>query len=282
MKRLLVILLLTLSCLLSIAQEAPPTTFKTYSFGFSDSASVEQTLQALVGPDGSVVMDDANRRALVVATEEEHVRIAEVMKQLNHPPKNVRIEVRFEGGGTSADTMFGVSGAGRVTRKSGMSSTTITIQPQIHSSSLTHNANVMQTILVASGRTGVLRVGEDVPYLDWLMSYGLHAGYFQSELNWQKIGSYLIVEPVVVGEGPMIRIRLTPELRGLVDGNPYHTKFAGVSTEVVVMNGQTFQVGGVAKDAEFYSRFLVGVGRSGTAESIQIYLTPHIVGPNGL
>jgi len=281
MKRLLVILLLTLPCLFSIAQEAPPTTFKTYSFGFSDPVSVEQTLQALVGPDGNVVIDEANQRALVVATEEEHARIAEVMKQLNHPPKNVRIEVRFEGAGAASDTRFGISGAGRVTRKSGMSSTTITVQPQIQSSSLTHSANVMQTLLVASGRTGMLRVGEEVPYLDWLMSYGLHAGYFQSELKWQKIGSYLIVEPVVVGDGPMIRIRLTPELRGLVDGNPYHTKFAGVSTEVMVLDGQTFQVGGLAKDADFYSRFLVGVGRSGVTESMQIYLTPHIVGPRG-
>ena len=79
----------------------------------------------------------------------------------------------------------------------------------------------------------------------------------------------------------MIRIRLTPELSGLVDGNVLHTRFSGVATEVVVQHGQTFQIGGLDKDNDFYSRFLVGFDRSGGQQKLNITLTPHIVGPAG-
>jgi hypothetical protein len=75
----------------------------------------------------------------------------------------------------------------------------------------------------------------------------------------------------------MIRIRITPELSGLVNGHSLRTRFSRVATEVVVQNGQTFQIGGLDRDTDFYSRFLVGVSRSGSQQSLDILLTPRIM-----
>jgi type II secretory pathway component GspD/PulD (secretin) len=140
---------------------------------------------------------------------------------------------------------------------------------------------VAQTLLVASGRQASLRVGESVPYVDWFVDYGTRYGYLQQSINWKDVGASLIVEPVVIGEGPMIRIRLTPELSGLVDGNVYRTSFSRVATEIVVQDGQTFQIGGLDKDEDFYSRFLIGFDRSGSRQALNITLTPRIVDSSG-
>jgi hypothetical protein len=48
-----------------------------------------------------------------------------------------------------------------------------------------------------------------------------------------------------------------------------------------VQDGQTFQIGGMDKDNDFYSRFLIGFDRSGAQEALNITLTPHIVDPAG-
>jgi type II secretory pathway component GspD/PulD (secretin) len=100
-------------------------------------------------------------------------------------------------------------------------------------------------------------------------------------VNWQQVGSRLIVEPTVIGQGPMIRVRVTPELSGMVDGQPLHTRFAGATTEIVVKDGESFSIGGMAGDATFYSRFLVGRSDAGSQEQVDIVLTPHIMDLKG-
>ncbi len=268
-------------CLVASALDGVPTRFEAYSFSGSDFRAMEETVRFLAGPEASVVVDPPNSRLLVVTTDENHARIAQAMRVMDVPPVNVRINVRFAGRAVSRDTGASLGFGGEIVRKEGLAHTTIHVQPQLRDTSMQASRDVTQTLMVGSGREGVLRVGEDVPYLEWLMDYGLRWGYVQQRVNWQRVGSFLIVEPVVVGNGPMIRVRLTPELRGIVDGNPLHTRFAGVGTEVVVQDGQTFQIGGLDQDSDFYTRFLVGFGRGGAQESLQIFLTPEIVRPGG-
>lgn len=268
------------ACAAVLAQA--PTTFKTYPLTPGDTAAVEELLEALAGRDGNVVMDEARSRALVVATEENHARIADALGKVNAPPKNVRIEVRFIGRSSLRDSGASLGMEGGIEREEGMTRTRIHVTPRVRNVSLVRTDNTTQQILVGSGREASLGIGEDVPYLDWLVEYGMRGGVIVQRVNWQRVGSFMVVEPTVVGDGPMIRVRLTPELRGLVDGNPYHVRFSGLATDVVAQDGQSFQIGGLDRDAEFYSRFLVGYGRGGSEESLQIMLTPRIVGPSGL
>jgi len=274
------IILFALTVLGSLAQQEQ-SRFEVYPLGFADAQSAVEMVQAIVGPTGSVSLDEANRRLLVVATKERHSQVADMMRKLNVPPKNVRIEVRFIGSSSQRNVGAGMETAGEIVRNEGITRTTIKVKPRIENKTITASSDVAQMLLVASGRQGVLRVGESVPYVDWFVDYGLRCGYLQQRLIWKDVGSSLIVEPTVIGDGPMIRIRLTPELSGLVDETVYQTRFSRVATEVVVQDGQTFQIGGLDKDNDFYSRFLIGFDRSGGQQALNITLTPHIVGPAG-
>jgi type II secretory pathway component GspD/PulD (secretin) len=256
--------------------------FEVYSLEFADAQSALEIVKAIVGPTGNVSLDEANRRLLVVATKEKHAQVEDMMRKLNVPPKNVRIEVRFLESSSRQDVGAGMEGAGEVVRDEGITRTRIKVKPRIEHKTITASSDVAQLLLVASGRQGVLRIGESVPYLDWFVDYGLQCGYLRQRISWKDVGASLIVEPIVIGDGPMIRIRLTPELSGLVDGNVFQTRFSRVATEVVVQDGQTFQVGGLDKDSDFYSRFLVGFNRSGDQRALNITLTPRIVGTPGV
>jgi type II secretory pathway component GspD/PulD (secretin) len=128
----------------------------------------------------------------------------------------------------------------------------------------------------------VLEVGQSVPHLAWLETYALQHGYLAARVDWRHVGARLVVEPEIVGGGPAIRLRLTPELSGLVDGQPMRTRFSRVSTEVTVNSGDSFRIGGLDQDAAFYERFLVGASRSGRQESLEVVLTPTIVDAGGV
>ena len=274
MKKWLTLFILTAS-LVAFGQEAQ-NRFETYPVGYSDPAAVEQMIRSVVGTNGNVVMDEKNQRLLVITTDAGHAKIAEMMKTLNVPPRNVRIDVQFKGRGSSDESEISVSGNGEVIHEDGITYGTIKIKPRIIDQTTRTSSDVVQTLLVASGREGFLNVGESVPYLEWLTDYGLRCGYMTQKVAWQNVGARLVVQPTVVGEGGMIRIRLTPELSGLVDGQPLHTRFTKVSTEVVVQDGQTFPIGGLDQDSDFYSHFLIGRSRSGAEQTMQISLTPHI------
>ena len=281
MKLWCAIILFALTARVSCAQQEQ-SRFEVYSLGFADAQSAVEMVKAIVGPTGSVSLDETNRRLLVVATGERHAQVADMMRKLNDPPKNVRIEVRFIGSSRQQDEGAGIEAAGGIVRSEGITRTTIKVKPRIENTTIKASSDVAQLLLVASGRQGVLRVGESVPYVDWFVDYSLRCGYLQQRINWKDVGASLIVEPTVIGDGPLIRIRLTPELSGLVDGNIYQTRFSRVATEVVVQDGQTFQIGGLDKDNDFYSRFLIGFNRSGDRQALNISLTPHIMGASGI
>jgi type II secretory pathway component GspD/PulD (secretin) len=151
------------------------------------------------------------------------------------------------------------------------------LKPQVSDTSIETSSSTAQQILVSSGRQASIFVGETVPHLEWIMDYGLQAGIFTERMEWQTVGASLVVEPFVVGDGPMIRVRLTPELSGLVNGNPHRKRLTQVSTEVVVREGVPFGLGGLSENKDFYSRFLVGIDRRGNSQSLDIELVAHIV-----
>lgn len=266
---------------LGVSAQPGQSHFEVYDLGFADPSSAVDIVKVIVGPTGSVSLDEANRRLLVVATKEKHAEVASMLRKLNVPPKNVRIEVRFLGASSQQDVGAGIAASGEIVREEGITKTKIKVRPRLENTTLTASSDVTQILLVASGREGLLRVGESIPYPEWFVDYGLQWGILQRRIAWKDVGASLIVEPTVIGDGPMIRIRLTPELSGLVDGNAYQTRFSRVATEVVVQDGQSFQIGGLDKDSEFYSKFLIGFDRSGGQQALNISLTPHILGTDG-
>ena len=261
----------------AVAQQHATNRFEVYTLGTADLNSTLQAVQALAGPKGEVISDPVNHRLLVVTSGEQHAQIADLMKKLAVPPRNVLIEVSFDSAESGQAFEASAEGSGGVIFSSDGANGLFSLRPKVLDQTSSHRSSQKQTLLVSSGREGVLRVGERVPYLEWVMDYGWRrGGLLSSQLAWQEVGSFLIVQPTIVGDGPLIRVRITPELRGLVDGRPEHVRFTAVSTEVVIQDGETLPLGGLGGDQQFYDRFLVGISQGGSTQSLNIRLTPHI------
>ena len=246
------------------ADAAADKEFKTYALGSADGSNAMEIVRALIGDDGKVLLEPSTGRLLVLTTQDKQAAVAAAVRELYVTPTNVRIEVEFRGSGEQRDAGASVTTKGKVVVGSGGAHSTMRLQPRVENSLERTTSNARQELLVSSGRQGSIFIGENVGYLDWLMEYGRRYRYIEERLAWEQVGARLIAEPVVLGGGPTIRLRLTPELSGLVNGTPYHTRFA---------------LGGLDEHKEFYSRFLVGFDKSGTKQNLDIVLTAHIVPP---
>lgn len=263
----------------AFAQDNAQMRFEVYPLGSADMESTLDAVRGFVGEQGQVTADPVHQRLLVATTAERHAQIAALMNQLVVPERNVLIEVSFTSAGTQDSFDASVSGSGSVEWNKGIDGR-ITLKPRLESQSSSTSGRTIQTLLVSSGREATLRVGESVPYLQWMMENTAYYGWNIPQLAWQQVGSFLIVQPTVLGDGPLLRIRLTPELRGLVDGRAEHARFTALSTEVTARDGETISLGGLGENRSFYDRFLVGLSRNGGAQSVHIQLTPRIQAPN--
>ncbi len=274
MKRWLVIVFFGVTSV--FAQKPPVNTFEVYPIGLSDGPAMEQMAKAIVGPEGTVTLDANNHRLLVLATPEQHKKISDMVSKTAVTPKNVRIDVAFNGGEVQSEKGASVNGQAGVQRDEGITHVMWKMKPQVIDRSIETSSESRQQLLVSSGHEAKLRVGESVPYQTWLTDYGMARGFIPNQIAWREVGSFLVVKPTVIGDGPQIRVRVTPELSGMVNGSPYETRFASVSTEVVVNDGQTVTIGTDGKNSDFYSRFLIGATRSGGTRNLTITMTPRI------
>lgn len=282
--KIVLCLLLSLSALAladtNTTAEVPE--FKTYDIGFADGSNAAEIVRTVVGNSGKVFFDPVSHKLMVLTSSNSHVAIAGIVRQLNVPPKNVSVAVRFLGKGSASQRGASISAQGGVVIDNSGSHSTIRIQPNLVDQRTEVSSNTRQQLLVSSGRQASIFIGEEVPYIEWLMEYGRRYHYIEQQVSWQRVGATLVIEPVVIGNGPLIRIKLTPELSGLVDNNPYRTRFANVATEVTVSDGVAFTLGGLAEKDDFYSRFLIGMDRDGRRQTLDIELTATIVPPEGL
>lgn len=251
--------------------------FKAYKLGFADGPNTVETITNVVGQEVKIIYDQATRQLLVIATSNQHAMVSRLVKQLNIPPKNVRVIVQFRNRARSRDTGASVSGKGRFTLDGRDTPTSMTVRPRVEDQRTEVDSATRQQLLVTSGKQASLFIGENVPYLEWLMDYGWRQQIIAQHIEWQRVGAYLLVEPTIIGDGPTIRVRLTPELSGRVNGNPYRTKFTTVSTEVTATDGIPFSLGGLAEKNEFYSHFLIGAQRGHEHQTLDIEMTANIL-----
>jgi hypothetical protein len=250
--------------------------FEVYPLAQADTLSTFEAVKALVGEDGNVLLDARNNRLLVNTTPAHHTLLADLFTKLTLPPRNVRIEVSFSRRGHSRDTGAALHGGVQVDIGPDRTSGAVVLNPELRNQTTTTSSDVKQILLVSSGHEARLEVGEQVPYVDWLLEYGRRWGYLEGTVQWRNVGAHLVVQATVLGDGSTVRIRLTPELSGYADDDRVRTQFARAATEVTVASGQTVSIGGLNKDENFYSRFLIGFDRSGSRQTLDISLTPFV------
>lgn len=278
--RVFLVLALWLGCW-GFAWSAPAPagqSFSTYPVGAADPEVLLEAVQAAAGPEAHVSYDARQQRLLVLAPPEQQARIAELVQAAAPAPVNVRIEVRWRGRERRLQDEVGLSGGVGLVREPGLRHTTIHLEPRIQQETVQSSSDVQQILVVASGREALLRVGEEVPALDWLMEYGVHQGLLAQRVVWQEVGAFLVVQPWVL-ENRLVRLRMIPELRGLAGGHSQAVRFASAATEVVVPDGQPYALAGLRQAHEVLDRFLIGQSSQANEGSLDITVTPRVLTP---
>lgn len=258
------------------------TTFKTYPILNSDTNAITELVRAVAGEKAQIFFYQPNNELIISATSNQHVQIAALLKEINVPSPNIRIEVVFTGAGSSTDFGMGATGKeGPKVTKNG-SSYQVQISPYLRNQSTKTMDNNSQSVIVKSGKEARIFMGQEVPFYQWLVDFGLQWNYIniiEQKFEMKQVGSALVVEPRVLGRGPMISVTLIPEISGLVDGKPHKIQYTRVATEVTIRDGETIDIGSFGKNSDFYNKFLVGIDKGGNRQSIRIRLTANIQKP---
>jgi hypothetical protein len=264
----------------ALSQE--PTVFKTYPLSNPETNAIIEVVKALVGDKVQIFYYKPNNELIISATSNQHIQITKLLKEINIPPPNIRIEVIFNQPGRETDFGAGLNenGPPKVVRKG--SSYQVEINPYVRNQTTSTIDNSSQSLLVKSGKEARIFMGHEVPFYTWLIDFGLQWNYInliEQKFEMKQVGSALIVQPQVIGRGPMISLTLVPELSGLVDGKPHKIQYTRVATELTVRDGEQVTIGSFGKNTDFYNKFLVGVDKRGSHRSVQIRLTAHILKP---
>jgi hypothetical protein len=242
-------------------------------------ATMVSLVESVVSPGSKVLYDKSGGRLLVLAMPEDHARVQEMLKDINQPLANIRIEVSTEEAGQEQLDQIGVSGSGEVVVDSDGARVEGQVTPRADSRRNRRQKDTRQSVLLQSGGEAVLRVGEEVPFAEWLVGYGHNQGYAVQAVETREVGAVLRVQARVIGNGPLISLKLTPEITGMTDGRPGTIQYTRLSTDVTVEDGQTLSLGGLTEHSEFFERFLVGVDREGRRRTLTLTVTPHIERP---
>ncbi|HET6899201.1 MAG TPA: secretin N-terminal domain-containing protein [Vicinamibacteria bacterium] len=255
---------------------AAKTEMRVYDLGLNDPAVATEIIRGLLSPEGRVYPDPAQHRLVVSDRPDVHARVAEAMKTLNVPPRNIRIEVsarmertdrqrQLDASGTVAEGPVHASVGRRPPPQTG-----VVIGGQDSRSRTTVNAR--QQLLVLSGGRASLTVAEEVPYSEWLYTWGVGHGLWAQNVVWQQVGTSMVVEPRVLGNGTIL-VRLTPRFDYRAGGSSQTVDVTELSTEVIVRAGEEIALGGVPfRDTDFRERFLAGIDESGQTARVDMSL----------
>jgi type II secretory pathway component GspD/PulD (secretin) len=259
----------------------PPakTEMRVYDLGLNDPAVATEIIRGLLSPEGRVYPDPAQHRLVVSDRPDVHVRVAAAMKTLNVAPRNIRIEVTARMERTDRQRQleaFGTVGGGPVRVGVGRRPPPAGVVVGGQDSRSRTTVDASQQLLVLSGGRATLTVAEEVPYSEWLYTWGLGHGLWAQNVVWQQVGTSMVVEPRVLGNGTIL-VRLTPRFDYRAGGDSQTVDVSELSTEVIVREGEEVSLGGVPfRDTDFRDRFLAGVDESGQTASAAIRLRARV------
>ncbi|OGV60122.1 MAG: hypothetical protein A2283_19450 [Lentisphaerae bacterium RIFOXYA12_FULL_48_11] len=278
-----IIQIFMLGGLLSLSSQAYPqddTIVKTYPLVISDTNSIIEAVKAITADKAKIYFYHPNNELIISATSNQHSAITSLLKEINIPSPNVRVDVVFLQAGQEVDFALGTSSEQKpkVTRKGNTLQFDIT--PRIRGQSTTTMNNNSQTVVVKNGKQASIFMGTAVPFYLWLVDFAVKWQYvniIEQKFEMKQVGSALVVEPHILNRGPLISVILTPEISGVIDGKPHRIQFSRIATEVTVSSGHPVTIGTFGKNSQFYDKFLVGIDRHGNNQSIQVRLTATII-----
>lgn len=288
MTRLRVFVLLLSAAGAAVAADDTPV-LKVYKLTRAPTDELVEHTKAMAGDDGTVVVEKAESKLLVVATPDRQEKIGEFVTAYDAQPvvapeedmRNVSVTVTIRSLAGKESSGAGIDGKGAI--RISPDGTSAKVKARAHVNPVLKSREdslVSQNLVVANGGTAELSVSEDVPYSDWLIEYGRKVGLIERDTTVKAAGSYLRIQPRILAGG-LIGVRLTPQLRLTTPGKAGRLNFTSVSTEVTVANGATISLGGLARNSEFFSKFLVGYDASRSEEMLDITLSARAMDTGG-
>lgn len=281
-KKYIVTFLLAVAFLSTAAADSK-LTVKTYPLKWVRASELLETVNSLIGDKGKAFTIKTGNEFIISTTDDLHAQIKQLIKDLDRPRPNVQINVTMNETGHTTDRGVALKGNGKVVVTGKGAKTHYKFTSEARNRTTKISSNTKQILLVQSGREGQLHIGEEIPYADWLFYYGRSHGYIDQDFvfDMQRTGVFLTASPTVIGNGPLISITLTPEIRTLIGKKHKRFRFTRVATTVTAQNGQPMKIGGSAQNREFYEKFLTGFSSNGSIKSLNITLTPFIKYPDG-
>ncbi len=264
---------------LAATAETDRRVMQAYPLFTPEVVAMISVAESVLGPGSRVIHDRTNGRLLVLATDDDHARLRETLEAINQPPVNIRIEVAIEEDEREQLTAVGVSGDAEVRVEDDRVEARGRVAPRIQARDDRRRRTMRQTLLLQSGGEAVLHIGEEAPQVEWLVRYGDVHGDAVRVASPRETGALLRVQARVIGDGPLISLKLTPEVTARGEGGPERYRFTRLSTDITVSDGQAIRLGGLEENSEFYRRFLIGIDRQGAQRALTIVLTPRIEAP---
>jgi type II secretory pathway component GspD/PulD (secretin) len=275
--------LLAVTCPPSYSQQAQLKSV-AYPIHYGDRQEIVEVITAFVSDEGKVAWNAPSGRLIVTTTESNHLQIAEILKIMDTPPKNVQIEVRINTFGKEHDSGVGIDPSGSIELSEDKIRHKFKFKGHARDRRSSRDSMTSQLLVVTSGREAALDVGTSVPFVDWLFMVGQNWGYVELEpqIEYRDVGARLWIQPTVVGHGPLITVKVIPELSYVVEGKRRTIRYIKATTTVTGRDGHPLTIGGSGQSSQFYDRFLAGLDSSGQSGSTQITLIPRILSTTGV
>jgi hypothetical protein len=115
-----------------------------------------------------------------------------------------------------------------------------------------------QSVTLARGGRGLIRVGREIPFAGWFLRYGTRCGWLEAGTEWREVESALEVVAVSQAVDGTVRLEIAPEFSYLTGRTRRSVSFPDERTEVVVAPGAEVRFAPPAAIEAFYSRLLAG------------------------
>ncbi|HWR98581.1 MAG TPA: hypothetical protein VN317_09200 [Candidatus Methanoperedens sp.] len=185
----------------------------------------------------------------------------------------VRIEARFVDGAGGQEAPWGATGQILVPVAPADSAVARWGQARAVASSTSQ-----QSVTLAAGGRGLIRVGREIPFAGWFLRQGLRCGQLEERTEWRDVESAFEIEAGAAADGT-VRLLLTPEF-GYAQGRARRTvSFPAERVEVLLVPGAETRLAPPAERRGFYRRLLAGYDPLRRVWSVEMLLRAELVEP---
>jgi len=230
---------------------------KSYFVEDASLNDVKASIQGLLSPKGNIIVVDKQKKLIVQDYADNMDLVESLMKEINAPKPNVRVEVTMTEITSETDRDFDLNVRKRK----------LTVR-DLNSGADSLNS---QFLMVRSGGSATIQIGEEIPFNDYFWNYASGLGLIGTiETRWRSIGSRLSIKPTVSGK--WITVEVTPEISALVDAKNEIIRFRNLATTVTVEDGGSVPIGGFDGANDEFNRSFFHRGRNKTTRVGQVTL----------